>query len=75
MDSSDLQTTNSTESLSSDISDISPMIIPCDRDIFLSTYRRQRFSLTDPIMYYIAKNPKNSKIYQKMVQSCKYFSS
>uniref|UniRef100_A0A914YK29 Uncharacterized protein n=1 Tax=Panagrolaimus superbus TaxID=310955 RepID=A0A914YK29_9BILA len=51
------------------------MITPFRRDVFLSTstYHRQRFSLTDSIMYYIAKNPKNTEGYQKMVKSCKHF--
>uniref|UniRef100_A0A914Z6N7 Uncharacterized protein n=1 Tax=Panagrolaimus superbus TaxID=310955 RepID=A0A914Z6N7_9BILA len=73
MDSSNIQTTNSTGSASSDTTDNSSLIIPSKRDIFLTTYRRQRFSLPDPIMHYIAKNPKNAKVYQKMIRSCKYF--
>uniref|UniRef100_A0A914XRX3 Uncharacterized protein n=1 Tax=Panagrolaimus superbus TaxID=310955 RepID=A0A914XRX3_9BILA len=46
---------------------------PTKRDIFLSTYRHQRFGLPNSIMHYIAKNPKNTKSYEKSVKSCKYF--
>ena len=40
---------------------------------FRSTYFRQSFSIPESIIYYIAKNPSNSKIYQKLIQTCKYF--
>uniref|UniRef100_A0A914YYE0 Uncharacterized protein n=1 Tax=Panagrolaimus superbus TaxID=310955 RepID=A0A914YYE0_9BILA len=75
MDSSDHpQTTNSTESMSSDTADNSSMMALSKRDIFLSTYnRRQKFTFPDSIMHYIAKNPKNATVYQKMIKRCKYF--
>uniref|UniRef100_A0A914P9J4 Uncharacterized protein n=1 Tax=Panagrolaimus davidi TaxID=227884 RepID=A0A914P9J4_9BILA len=40
---------------------------------FLSTYHRQCFALPDPIMEYIAKNPEFAELYQKLIESCKYF--
>uniref|UniRef100_A0A914QV82 Uncharacterized protein n=1 Tax=Panagrolaimus davidi TaxID=227884 RepID=A0A914QV82_9BILA len=40
---------------------------------FYSTYFRQNFSLPNNIIYYISKNPKSAKLYQKMIQTCKYF--
>uniref|UniRef100_A0AC34FS73 Uncharacterized protein n=1 Tax=Panagrolaimus sp. ES5 TaxID=591445 RepID=A0AC34FS73_9BILA len=40
---------------------------------FLSSYRNQSFSLPDSIMFYMAKNPPSAEIYQKLIQSCKYF--
>uniref|UniRef100_A0A914PDB1 Uncharacterized protein n=1 Tax=Panagrolaimus davidi TaxID=227884 RepID=A0A914PDB1_9BILA len=48
------------------------MVFP-NRGQFYSTYRRQNFAFQGSIMHYIAKNPKSSKLYQKLVQSCKYF--
>uniref|UniRef100_A0AC34F5Z8 Uncharacterized protein n=1 Tax=Panagrolaimus sp. ES5 TaxID=591445 RepID=A0AC34F5Z8_9BILA len=39
----------------------------------VSKYRLQNFSLPDSFIYYITKNPSTSKIYQKLIQSCKYF--
>uniref|UniRef100_A0AC34G8N3 Uncharacterized protein n=1 Tax=Panagrolaimus sp. ES5 TaxID=591445 RepID=A0AC34G8N3_9BILA len=49
-------------------------MVPSKRASFLATYRRdQDFSLPDSIMFYIAKNPSSAKVYQKMIQSCKYF--
>uniref|UniRef100_A0AC34G2D8 Uncharacterized protein n=1 Tax=Panagrolaimus sp. ES5 TaxID=591445 RepID=A0AC34G2D8_9BILA len=44
------------------------------RASFLATYRRdQDFSLPDSIMFYISQNPTSAKVYQKLIQSCKYF--
>uniref|UniRef100_A0A914PF00 Ribosomal protein S2 n=1 Tax=Panagrolaimus davidi TaxID=227884 RepID=A0A914PF00_9BILA len=40
---------------------------------FFSTYRNQNFSLPNSIIYYIARNPKSSKSYQKWIKVCKYF--
>uniref|UniRef100_A0A914P520 Uncharacterized protein n=1 Tax=Panagrolaimus davidi TaxID=227884 RepID=A0A914P520_9BILA len=40
---------------------------------FRATYRYQNFALPDSIMFYMAKNPRSSKVYQKIVKSCKYF--
>uniref|UniRef100_A0A914PVU4 Uncharacterized protein n=1 Tax=Panagrolaimus davidi TaxID=227884 RepID=A0A914PVU4_9BILA len=48
------------------------MVFP-NRGQFYSTYRHQNFAFQGSIMYYIAKNPKSVKLYQKLVQSCKYF--
>uniref|UniRef100_A0A914Z1C4 Uncharacterized protein n=1 Tax=Panagrolaimus superbus TaxID=310955 RepID=A0A914Z1C4_9BILA len=73
MDSSDPQTTNSIRSPLSSIAYNSSMITASKRDVFLSTYCRQKFTFPGSMMHYIAKNPKNSKGYQKMVKSCKYF--
>uniref|UniRef100_A0A914PY52 Uncharacterized protein n=1 Tax=Panagrolaimus davidi TaxID=227884 RepID=A0A914PY52_9BILA len=41
--------------------------------IFDFNRQHQNWSLPDPIIYYIAKNPSTSKVYQKLIQSCKYF--
>uniref|UniRef100_A0AC34G5E2 Uncharacterized protein n=1 Tax=Panagrolaimus sp. ES5 TaxID=591445 RepID=A0AC34G5E2_9BILA len=47
---------------------------PSKRARFLSTYRRnQDWSLPESIIYYMAMNPKNAKVYEKLVHSCKYF--
>uniref|UniRef100_A0AC34FB55 Uncharacterized protein n=1 Tax=Panagrolaimus sp. ES5 TaxID=591445 RepID=A0AC34FB55_9BILA len=44
----------------------------CDQ--FLESYRpRQNWSLPSTVIYYIAKNPKTKELYQKLIQSCKYF--
>uniref|UniRef100_A0A914QCW1 Uncharacterized protein n=1 Tax=Panagrolaimus davidi TaxID=227884 RepID=A0A914QCW1_9BILA len=40
---------------------------------FYSTWFRQNFSIPNNIIYYILKNPKSAKLYQKMIQTCKYF--
>jgi hypothetical protein len=40
---------------------------------FYSTYISQEFSIHPSIIFYIAKNPTNPKIYQKLIQTCKYF--
>uniref|UniRef100_A0AC34GPX4 Uncharacterized protein n=1 Tax=Panagrolaimus sp. ES5 TaxID=591445 RepID=A0AC34GPX4_9BILA len=51
-----------------------PMISSFTKASFLNSYRRgQPFSFPDSIMFYISKNPKNSKLIQKMIKSCKYF--
>uniref|UniRef100_A0AC34GPK3 DUF38 domain-containing protein n=1 Tax=Panagrolaimus sp. ES5 TaxID=591445 RepID=A0AC34GPK3_9BILA len=34
---------------------------------------RQNFSLPYSIMYYMARNPSTPEVYQKLIQSCKYF--
>uniref|UniRef100_A0AC35GW88 DUF38 domain-containing protein n=1 Tax=Panagrolaimus sp. PS1159 TaxID=55785 RepID=A0AC35GW88_9BILA len=41
--------------------------------IFGFDCQNQNWSLPNPIIYYIAKNPSTSKVYQKLIQSCKYF--
>uniref|UniRef100_A0AC35FVQ7 Maturase K n=1 Tax=Panagrolaimus sp. PS1159 TaxID=55785 RepID=A0AC35FVQ7_9BILA len=48
------------------------MVFP-NRSQFYSTYRHQVFAFQDSIMHYLAKYPKSAKLYQKLVQSCKYF--
>uniref|UniRef100_A0AC34FCP7 Uncharacterized protein n=1 Tax=Panagrolaimus sp. ES5 TaxID=591445 RepID=A0AC34FCP7_9BILA len=78
--SSNSETTISTSSASSSttlygkVRTTSEMII--DKSIkarFHASYRHQEFSLPDSIMHYMAMNPKNAKVYQKLIQSCKYF--
>uniref|UniRef100_A0AC34F528 Uncharacterized protein n=1 Tax=Panagrolaimus sp. ES5 TaxID=591445 RepID=A0AC34F528_9BILA len=50
------------------------VFVPSKRDLFLSTYLRyQEWSLPESIIYYMAKNPKNAAVYEKLIQSCKYF--
>uniref|UniRef100_A0A914QU16 Uncharacterized protein n=1 Tax=Panagrolaimus davidi TaxID=227884 RepID=A0A914QU16_9BILA len=34
---------------------------------------RQYFSIPEPIIFYAAKNPTSMKLYQKLIESCKYF--
>uniref|UniRef100_A0AC34FIE2 Uncharacterized protein n=1 Tax=Panagrolaimus sp. ES5 TaxID=591445 RepID=A0AC34FIE2_9BILA len=71
MDSSDSDATSSTSSVSSSTEN-SSLIFPSKAE-FLKTYRRQAFSLPDSIMHYMAMNPSSTEVYQKLVQSCKYF--
>uniref|UniRef100_A0A914QML3 Uncharacterized protein n=1 Tax=Panagrolaimus davidi TaxID=227884 RepID=A0A914QML3_9BILA len=40
---------------------------------FRSTYQRQAFPFRDTLIRYITNNPSSAKVYQKMIQSCKYF--
>uniref|UniRef100_A0AC34GN21 DUF38 domain-containing protein n=1 Tax=Panagrolaimus sp. ES5 TaxID=591445 RepID=A0AC34GN21_9BILA len=62
--------TSSSESLEEDGSKNGPS----KRDIFLSTYHRyQNWSLPESIVYYMAMNPKNAEVYEKLIRSCKYF--
>uniref|UniRef100_A0A914QDS1 Uncharacterized protein n=1 Tax=Panagrolaimus davidi TaxID=227884 RepID=A0A914QDS1_9BILA len=43
------------------------------RTTFYETFYRQSFAFRDSLMHYIAKNPSSPKVYQKMINSCKYF--
>uniref|UniRef100_A0AC34FP28 Uncharacterized protein n=1 Tax=Panagrolaimus sp. ES5 TaxID=591445 RepID=A0AC34FP28_9BILA len=71
MDSSSSKATSPTSSLSSS-SENSSKKFPSKAE-FLKTYRRQAFSLPDSIMHYMAMNPSSAEVYQKLIQSCKYF--
>uniref|UniRef100_A0A914XZI0 Uncharacterized protein n=1 Tax=Panagrolaimus superbus TaxID=310955 RepID=A0A914XZI0_9BILA len=54
--------------------DVQSKIVYSSREEFFATYNpQQKWSLPDSIIYNIAKNPKNAKIYQKLIQSSKYF--
>uniref|UniRef100_A0A914P6W2 Uncharacterized protein n=1 Tax=Panagrolaimus davidi TaxID=227884 RepID=A0A914P6W2_9BILA len=40
---------------------------------FYDSYYRQNWSLRDSLIHYITQNPSSAKVYQKIIQSCKYF--
>uniref|UniRef100_A0A914PRI7 Uncharacterized protein n=1 Tax=Panagrolaimus davidi TaxID=227884 RepID=A0A914PRI7_9BILA len=40
---------------------------------FRASCSRQSFSLPESIVFYAAKNPSSMKLYQKLIQTCKYF--
>uniref|UniRef100_A0A914PLG4 DUF38 domain-containing protein n=1 Tax=Panagrolaimus davidi TaxID=227884 RepID=A0A914PLG4_9BILA len=42
-------------------------------DEFRAYVLRQCFSIPLSIVYYMAKNPRSAKVYQKMIRTCKYF--
>uniref|UniRef100_A0A914YQZ2 Uncharacterized protein n=1 Tax=Panagrolaimus superbus TaxID=310955 RepID=A0A914YQZ2_9BILA len=66
MDLSDLQSTNSTETMPNNIVDNSSVITPSKRDIFLSAYHHQRFTLPNSIMHlYCQRIQKNTYVYLK----------
>uniref|UniRef100_A0A914Q9R1 DUF38 domain-containing protein n=1 Tax=Panagrolaimus davidi TaxID=227884 RepID=A0A914Q9R1_9BILA len=48
-------------------------MIQSKRAKFYPACFRQDFSLSNNIIYYILKNPNSAKLYQKMIQTCKYF--
>uniref|UniRef100_A0AC34FDL6 Uncharacterized protein n=1 Tax=Panagrolaimus sp. ES5 TaxID=591445 RepID=A0AC34FDL6_9BILA len=86
MDSSDSDTSSNSETTISTSSASSSSILYgrlCTRSemiiekstkaLFYASYRHQEFSLPDSIMHYIAMNPKNAKLYEKLIQSCKFF--
>uniref|UniRef100_A0A914PW66 Uncharacterized protein n=1 Tax=Panagrolaimus davidi TaxID=227884 RepID=A0A914PW66_9BILA len=52
--------------------DVKIVPFPKPAQVF-ATYFRQDFSMPDSIMFYIAKNPKSSKLYEEIIQTCKYF--
>uniref|UniRef100_A0A914QA13 Uncharacterized protein n=1 Tax=Panagrolaimus davidi TaxID=227884 RepID=A0A914QA13_9BILA len=43
------------------------------RSKFISSCSPQSFSFSDSIIFYISKNPTTTKLYQKVIQTCKYF--
>uniref|UniRef100_A0AC34FF28 Uncharacterized protein n=1 Tax=Panagrolaimus sp. ES5 TaxID=591445 RepID=A0AC34FF28_9BILA len=38
-----------------------------------TTQINQKFSIPEKILYYMAKNPKNAAVFQKLIETCKYF--
>uniref|UniRef100_A0A914QFQ9 Uncharacterized protein n=1 Tax=Panagrolaimus davidi TaxID=227884 RepID=A0A914QFQ9_9BILA len=40
---------------------------------FSGPYHHQNWSFPDSIIFYISKNPSSAKLFQKLVQMCKYF--
>jgi hypothetical protein len=47
--------------------------IPVCLTFDISSFHKQDFAFPDSFIYYITKYPSNSKGYQKLVQTCKYF--
>uniref|UniRef100_A0AC34FY98 DUF38 domain-containing protein n=1 Tax=Panagrolaimus sp. ES5 TaxID=591445 RepID=A0AC34FY98_9BILA len=66
MDSSGSESTSLTSS------EPSSLVFPTKAE-FLKTYLQQAFSLPDSIMHNMAMNPASAEVYQKLIQSCKYF--
>jgi hypothetical protein len=50
-----------------------PKIIAAKKAKFYSSYIFQEWSLPDPVINYITKNPPSSKMYEKMIKCCKHF--
>uniref|UniRef100_A0A914P6M7 Uncharacterized protein n=1 Tax=Panagrolaimus davidi TaxID=227884 RepID=A0A914P6M7_9BILA len=48
-------------------------VILSKHDKFYATVQRQNFSMPDSVTFYMAKNPKTAELYQKVIQTCKYF--
>uniref|UniRef100_A0AC34FTB2 Uncharacterized protein n=1 Tax=Panagrolaimus sp. ES5 TaxID=591445 RepID=A0AC34FTB2_9BILA len=61
----------STSSISTTTSSVSSSHATCFFDG--TTQINQNFSIPEKILYYMAKNPKNAAVYQKLIQTCKYF--
>jgi hypothetical protein len=69
--SSALPTTSSSRKRAAPSED--PKIIAAKKAKFYSSYIFQEWSLPDPVINYITKNPPSSKMYEKMIKCCKHF--
>uniref|UniRef100_A0AC35GLG7 Uncharacterized protein n=1 Tax=Panagrolaimus sp. PS1159 TaxID=55785 RepID=A0AC35GLG7_9BILA len=69
--SSALPTTSSSRKRAAPTED--PKIIAAKKAKFYSSYIFQEWSLPDPVINYITKNPPSSKMYEKMIKCCKHF--
>uniref|UniRef100_A0A914QC85 Uncharacterized protein n=1 Tax=Panagrolaimus davidi TaxID=227884 RepID=A0A914QC85_9BILA len=47
--------------------------ISAERIYFSGPYLLQNWSMPDSVIFYITNNPSSAKVYQKLVQICKYF--
>uniref|UniRef100_A0A914PIW9 Uncharacterized protein n=1 Tax=Panagrolaimus davidi TaxID=227884 RepID=A0A914PIW9_9BILA len=52
---------------------VAEKIAPIKRHNFGGPFRRQSWPFRDTLINYITKTPSNSKAWQKLIQSCKYF--
>uniref|UniRef100_A0AC34G2H9 Uncharacterized protein n=1 Tax=Panagrolaimus sp. ES5 TaxID=591445 RepID=A0AC34G2H9_9BILA len=71
--STDPKVINNSEMLSSNVALQPATLKYLNYKQFRDSALRQVFSLPASIMYYVAKNPPSAEVYQKMIQSCKYF--
>uniref|UniRef100_A0A914QAM1 Uncharacterized protein n=1 Tax=Panagrolaimus davidi TaxID=227884 RepID=A0A914QAM1_9BILA len=47
--------------------------VPSKKTRFCDSYYRQNWSFRDSLINYITQNPSSAKVYQTLIQSCKYF--